>query len=597
MKNKKAFAIGTGLFLAILLFLLVGLLVVGGFFVQRIAKRAIQEGIQAYESANCSTAIYKFEQVEKFYLILDTATLEIVGDKKEECNQFLPGVEALEAEEYKQAIAAFDKFIDIHPDSPHHQTAIYNAVNAYKEWAMKLRVDGDLEGAIGIYTSIIDKYPTLSNPESIFEDMVTTYQHWGDSLLEENEYASAIEVYEKILNSELLVSFHAQTEKNIGDIYLEWVDIVQQQGRFEDAFQVLDDLAMNYPFAIASQNVNSLRGEIFLEWGSSLLQEGNYERAIEKYNTAIEQYIQSPDTIQIVNSIVGEIYLEWGSALRQEEAFERAIEKYNTALERYIQSQDTIQDVNFVVGEVYLEWGDVLRQEKAYDEAMEKYNIVMEQYAQSPAAASASENIPMIYLEIGTQQYQDGLFFAAMETFKLIESLTQEESILTQASSEYQKALSGLAMDPGAEGQMVLSQTLTSACSRKAATFPLVNSIEETPGKILVCPETSNDFEMPDNFLAAYPAHLRYVVKADLKWSSINRCDYVGGFFIWRRQQYWNVEVTNASTGVVYARERFYGSLPENCPHQYTFTNYYATISGDEPSLEPVIYWLESLLK
>jgi tetratricopeptide (TPR) repeat protein len=523
--------------------------------------------------------------------------MESVREKNEECYQFLPGVLAYKAEEFEDAVDSFNEFISMYPNSPNNQVAVDFTVSAYKEWALTLRADSQYEEAVGKYSSVIDRHLISSSSDPVFGELVTTYQEWVDALLAKDMYSQSIEVYKMILGDKNLVSFHPEIVNDIGDVYLDWSDHLGKQGIFDESADVLNDLLMDYPSSNASQRVIPLLGEIYMGWGESLRKVENFDESIEKYNVALESYIQEPDTNQSVQSVVGEIYLEWGDALRKDEKFDESIEKYNTALASYVQTPEAIREVYALISETYLEWGNALRDKGLYEEAIDKYEIVLDEYDQSPAAFLASDEIPMIYIDIGTQQYQDGKFLASLDTLESIKTLTQKESILSQAASEFQNALKGLAKDSGDEGQMILSQAFNSACSGEPAVFPLINSDEAKPGKILICKETEKEFIVPDDLLASYPAHLRFVTKAYLKWHTIDSCSYHGGFTLHRRRYYWTVQLIDASTGVLFASEKFYGSEPGNCPQKFTFSNRVGYLSGEKPSMEIVIAWINDLLK
>jgi hypothetical protein len=117
---------------------------------------------------------------------------------------------------------------------------------------------------------------------------------------------------------------------------------------------------------------------------------------------------------------------------------------------------------------------------------------------------------------------------------------------------------------------------------------------EEGEGKALF---GGSEFDLPADLRATRPGHFRYVVCLEKGTSVVQRCPYTGGHTLVRQRRWWRVRVRDTRTARIVADRTFYGSTPGSCPFSRVFFSTTDYTTGNSPSADQVIGWLQGVVR
>ena len=541
---------------ALLVLMLGGL---GGYFA--LGQREFAAGVAAYEEADCRAAMGHLDSFTTFYALTFNPNLAAADAHVAECSLLVFGENSSQEGEYADAIASYEAYLHLYPESELFPFAQDALAETYGDWAAQLRQAGDYQTAIEKYQVVVNDYPETDASAQAATLTAETYAEWAAQLQEAGEYDEAIEKYEVILNE--------------------------------------------YPDTPAGEEVAGLAAETYAEWAVNLREGGEYEQAVEKYQIILSEY---PDTVDAaeIGETAADTYAEWAAQLRDAGDYEEAIEKYEIILDEYPNTL-AASGLEETVAQIYAEWATQLREQGTYSVAIAKYRAILSEYPNTEPAGAAQVEIGQTYNEWGRQLTSQREYAEAIDRFAQAKEATDDPSVIAAAEEGYAEALWRLSQDTTGKGRAVMEQALSEVCDGDPATSPAIGLAEDEPGKALVC--GSADFTLPADLKAAKPGHFRYAVSVDKSSTTVQRCNYTRlgciGFTcqtigtVVRKRHWWRVSVRDTLTGRVVGERSFYGSQPGACPSTATFffTGQETSKFGDTPSTDQIISWLQGIVR
>jgi len=541
---------------ALLVLMLGGL---GGYFA--LGQREFAAGVAAYEEADCRAAMGRLDRFTTFYALTFNPNLAAADARIVECSLLVFGESTSQQGEYADAIASYEAYLHLYPESALFAFAQDSLAETYGDWAAQLRQDEEYQDAIEKYQIVARDYPETPAGAQAPTLTAETYTEWAAQLQGAGEYDEAIEKYEVILNE--------------------------------------------YPDTPASEEASELAAETYTRWAVNLRGAGEYEQAVEKYQIILSEY---PDTAAAaeMGTAAADTYAEWAVQLREDGDYEKAVEKYEIILDEYPDAQ-VAAGLEETVAQIYTEWATQLREHAAYSAAIAQYRIILSEYPNTQPAGAAQVEIGQTYNEWGRQLTFQREYAEAIDRFAQAKEATDDPDVIAAAEEGYAEAVWGLSQDTTGKGRAVMEQALSEVCGGDPATSPAIGLAEDEPGKALVC--SSSDFTLPADLKAAKPGHFRYAVSVDKSSTVVQRCNYTSlGCIGWtcqtvgtvvRQRHLWRVSVRDTLTGRVVGERSFYGSQPDACPSttSFFFTGQEIPKYGSSPSTDEVISWLQGVVR
>lgn len=526
-----------------------------------LGQKTFTDGMAAYQSQDCRTAMQRFNTVTTLYELTLSPNVTAADAKTAECSLLLFAENSRREGEYAETTRAYRAYLDLYPESPLAPSVRNRLAECYADWAASLREMGDHPGAAEKYLIVLSDFSHTPAAE--------------------------------------------QAALRIAETYAEWATGRGEQGDFEGAIALYRIVLSDYPDTPAGEQAGAAIADLYARWAASLHQEEKFEAALEKYWTILNQYGQAPVAAE-AREAAAQIYADWAAALRQDQEYENAIANYQTILTGY---PDTVaaRGVEGQIATTYAEWGRNLIQQRSFPAAIGKYQIILSQYPESAVARGAPAGIAEAYIGWGAQLRSGRHYISAIEKFTLAQEASDDPDLIAAAEEGYAQALWDLSQDTTGEGRQVLEEARAEVCAGNAATSPAVGlAAEKEPGRALLC-GIYYEITLPNDLTAVKPAHFLYAVSVETGYSTIERCEYTQlGCIGWscptthilvRQQEWWRVTVRNARTGQVAAQHTFYGTYPSYCPDRRGFAFYEEYISGGSPSSANVEAWLRGVLR
>jgi tetratricopeptide (TPR) repeat protein len=510
-------------------------------------QKVFQQGMEAYQDADCRSAVRQFRQVSTVYELTFGPYIAEADERLAECKKLLPADVAREEGKYKEAIQSYQEYLDTHTGGELVQFAVEGIAESYVAWAVEMQEEGDTQGAIQTYERVLEEYPETAAAKQVPAQIAESYLTLSAQLWESGEYQAAVEKARVPLMDYPDTPSGKEATAQIAQIYLDWAEDLLSRDLYQAAAAKINFMLEKYPETEAGEKVNSLSAEIYYDWASSLAESGSYQEAVEKYEIVLDEYEEDMSDEDIIADIKS-TFLTWADSLREKDAYERAISKYQTLREEYPQTI-AAEEVKTLVQETQLAWGSDLTQKSEFTDALEKFAHIKEVAVTTEISGKAEEG--------------------------------------------YQQALWGLSQDEGSEGEQVMVKALNEVCDGDPASSPAVGLLEDEPGKGLAC---DSMYTLPSDLQAEYPGHLQYVVSRKEGAKTVQTCNYTQGHTLYRKQITWTITVRETVAGNFFPKT-FYGSMPPACQQTETFYGKTKSKFGSDPSTEEINDWLELVME
>ncbi len=513
----------------------------------RLGQKEFQQGMLAYQNADCEAAASHFRKVSTLYEFTFSPNRAEADQRIVECELLLSADEAYQEGAYEDAIALYQEYRNTYSDGNLTQYAQERLADVYFAWGGDLKDKKAIQKSIEKYTKILDDYPDSSAAARTPAQIGESYLLLSDQLWESGEYQAAIEKARIPLSDYPSTPSGKNAAGQIAEIYYDWAADMQSKGHYQNAANKVHIILEMYPETEIKDEAAAFIAEIYKQWAANLFEEGEYRDCISKYETLLTEY---PDLVseESIREDIKSAYLAWAGEYREQSSYQRAITKYETLHEEYPQTISAEEKDQLIV-RTQLEWGDELYQKDKFKAAIVKFDEVVED-AEDPDLHEAAEE-------------------------------------------GYEKALWGLSQDQGLEGEQVMEETLTEVCNGNSASSPAVGLAEDEPGKGLAC---ESMYDLPTDLQADYPGHFQYVVSRREGAKTVQTCNYTAGHTLYRKQLTWTIIVRETVTGDFFSKT-FYGSMPPKCYQTETFYGKTKSKFGSDPSAEEVNDWLELVIE
>ncbi|MBU0705375.1 MAG: tetratricopeptide repeat protein [Chloroflexi bacterium] len=313
---------------AIIVVLMMGGL--GGY--AALGRREFSAGMAAYEETDCRTAMRHFNSVTTFYALTLSPNVAAADARVAECSLLVFGENTRQQEEYTDAIASYEAYLHLYPESALFPFAQDSLAETYGDWATQLRQAEDYQAAIEKYQVVASDYPETSAGAQAPTLTAETYAEWAAQLQEAGEYDEAIEKYEVILNEYPDTPAGEEATTLVAAAYAEWAVNLRETGDYEEAVEKYEIILDEYPDAQAATGLEETVAQIYAEWATQLRERAVYSAAIAKYRAILSQY---PNTAPAgaAQVEIGQTYNEWGRQLTSQREYAEAIDRFAQAKE------------------------------------------------------------------------------------------------------------------------------------------------------------------------------------------------------------------------------------------------------------------------
>ena len=575
-----------------ILFLVLGVAGLWGY--AALGQREFAEGMAAYRATDCRTAMQHFNRVTTLYELTLSSNVAAADAGIVECSLLVFAENAREQGEHAEAADGYATYLHLYPESALIIFARDTLAETYGEWATALKQARDYQTAIGRYEVVLHDYPETPTGGQAASLAAETYAEWATHLREEGKYGEAIEKHVTVLSEYPDTSAGGQAAALAAETYGQWGADLREDGKYADAIEKYQTILGEYRDTPAAAGATVAAAETYTEWATQLRGAGDYAAAVEKYQTILSEYPQTPAATEAEERIAV-TYAEWAAELREAGDYAAAVEKYHTILSEYPDTPAAVEvKEKEAMAETYAEWATQLRGAGQYATAVRKYTTILGEYPDTQPAGTAQVEIGQTYNEWGQQLHSQRKYIEAMDKFTLTQEATSDPDVIAAAEEGYNEALWALSQDTTGEGREVMQQALPVVCEGKPAESPAVGLAEDEPGKARF---DGSEFALPLDLKASSPGHFRYAICMEKGTSVLERCPYTGGHSLVRQRRWWRVRVRDTRTARVVADRTFYGSSPASCPFSRSF---WATVdysTGNSPSADQVIDWLQGVVR
>jgi len=508
----------------------------------RLGQKEFQSGMQAYQEADCESAVKRFRRVLTIYQLSSGSRKAEADARIEECKLMLAADKAYEENAFEDAIGGYQEYLDIYSEGTLAQRAQMGLADTYFAWGGSLKEEQEFQKSIEKYTIVLEEYPDSSAADQTPAQMAESYLLLSDQLWKSGEFLTAIETARIPLSDYPSTPSGKNAANQIAGIYYDWAADLHEQGEYQEAIYKIHTVRENYPDVKAGKDADSLVAEIYADWADELIEAGSFSSGVMKYKILLSEYADEISD-QEINEEMKSAYFAWADDCRADGDYKKAISKYRTLRVDFSDIVDE-DEINQLMLETKLEWGYKLVRQNEFTEAMTMFSEV-------------EEDAPGSDLD---EEAQEG----------------------------YEEALWGLSQDRGSEGEQVMEEALDEVCDGDPASSPAVGLAENETGKALAC---SSMYVLPSDLQARYPGHFKFVVTRQEGAKTIQTCPYTAGHTLYRKQKYWTISVGRTDNGKFFSKT-FYGSMPEGCQQTERFWGKTKTKYGSDPSVKEINAWL-----
>jgi len=513
----------------------------------RLGQKEFQRGMQAYQEADCGSAVERFRRVLTIYGLSSDSRKEEADARIAECKLLLSADKAYEESAYEDAVDGYQEYLDMYSEGALAQSAQMGLADTYFTWGSSLKEEQEFEKSIEKYTMVLEEYPDSSAANQTPAQMAESYLLLSDQLWKSGEFQTAIEKARITLSNFPSTPSGDNATNQIAGIYYDWAEDLHEQGEYQEAIYKIHTVREQYSDAIAGEEADSLVAEIYADWAEGLIEDGSFQSGVMKYKILLSEYADEISN-QEVNEEMKSAYFAWAEDCRADGDYKKAISKYRTLRVDFSDIVDE-DEINQLMLETKLEWGYKLVRQNAFVDAMALFSEVEQDATGSDLAEEAQEG--------------------------------------------YEEALWGLSQDRGSEGEHVLDEALDEVCDGDPASSPAVGLAENEAGKALAC---SNMYDIPSELQALYPGHFTYVVTRREGAKTIQTCPYTAGHTLYRKQTFWTISVGRTDNGKFFSKT-FYGSMPAGCQRTERFWGKTKTKYGSDPSVKDINAWLGMVIE
>jgi len=562
-----------------------------------LGRREFAAGMAAYRAADCRTAIRHFDRVTTLYELTLSPNVATANAGIIECSLLVFPENARErASEseggYADAVDGYRAYLDLYAESELTTFARDMLAETYGDWAAHLRRSGDYQTAIEKYQIVADDYPKTPTGQVASASIAETYADWATQLREAGKYGQAVDKHLIVINEYPDTPTGEQAAALAAETYVEWATHLREDGEFGESVERYQIVLSEYVDTPAAADVAESAVETYFEWAVQLREAGEYEAAVEKYQAILSEY-PATTTAAGVREPAAEAYVEWAAQLQEAGDYEEAVGKYQFILDEYADTSAAV-GAEEAAAKAYAEWAMQCRELGHYSVAVGKYTTILDEYPDTEPASTAQTAIAETYNDWGRHLHSQRAYIEAMDKFTLTKEATDDPKVIAAAEEGYDEALLGLSQDSSGEGKQVMEQALPGVCEGEPAESPAVGLAEDEPGKALF---GGSEFGLPHDLKATQPGHFRYVVCLESGTSVLQRCPYTAGHTLVRQRKWWRVRVRDTRTARVVADRTFNGSSPPACPFSRMFWSTTDYSTGNSPSSDQVIDWLQGVVR
>ena len=559
-----------------------------------LGQRAFAEGMAAYWDADCHTAMQHFDRVTTLYELTLSPNVAAADAGIVECSLLVFAENARGQGKYAEAVDGYATYLDLYRESALIIFARDALAATYSEWATHVRQTQDYQAALEKYQVVLSDFPETPTGRQAAALAAETYAECAAQLREAGKYGETIDKHRIVLSEYPDTPAGEQAAALAAETYGEWAAHLREDGEYEEAIGKYDIVLGEYADTPAATGARAAAAETYAEWATQLRVAGDYEVAIEKYQLISGEYSDTPAAVEAREPAAG-TYAEWAAQLRESGDYGAAIEKYDTVDSEYPDTPAAaeVKEQEAVAG-TYAEWAAELRETGLYATAITKYQTILSEHPDTQPAMTAQAAIGGAYNDWGRQLHSQRKYIEAMDRFALTKEATDDPDVVAAAEEGYDEALWGLSQDRTGEGKKVMEQALPGVCDGEPADSPAVGLAEDEPGKALF---DGSEFKLPSDLKATSPGHFRYAVCLEKGTSVVQRCPYTGAHTLVRQRRWWRVRVRDTRTARVVANRTFNGPSPAACPFSRSFWGTVDYSTGNSPSSDQVIGWLEGVVR
>jgi len=448
------------------------------------------------------------------------------------------------------------------------------------------------KGLTGIMRMALDS----SRQEQLDADVAecTAIAHARDHA-EKSEFTDATEAYSEYLAKYSDSALFPGVQVEAQEAFLDDADDKAKNKQYPEALKIYQDFMEDYPKSKQIERAQTGYLDTFTAWVDSLYRGKSYEETLD----ACEEWglKDIPGTQAYCVKLAPDVLWNWGQQLSRAKEYGEALEAYEMLVDQFPASENGSK-ARLEIPKLYYAWGVDLYDQGQKGEAVSKFLEALKLVVSSdPIYKDIWENYPEAFIAYAEWLRGQGELMSAIEVLDTLRQSDLDDEIIADAESEYVVAVEELAGDNGAEGQSVLARAKNSLCAQKSSpiAIPSINFFKDRPGKAVFC--SGGEGYYPAGLLAKTPGELRYYVKFSSQQLALQTCQYGDGSYVLTRTQLsMSVEIRFADTLGFYASQKFYGSVPGDCPGAYFFYSKNEKLFGGDVDKRTVQDWLTMMI-
>jgi hypothetical protein len=296
---------------------LLAVLAAGFVGYRQLGASTYADGVAAQRTADCATAVPRFDQVTGAYRLTLSSDVAAAGAARTECQQFTAAGDAADRGNPSAAVAMYHDFRQAHPQSPLVGFARDREESTYLAWARDLR-RFDPAGAIPVYRDLIGEFGPAHRPElaDTYVEQAAGFRATagsGDGTQRAGQARSAVEALLTVQREFADTPAAAQVVPGIADTYAA-ANGLFAAGQYCDGQPVLDyfaGLARTDQTAAVVDTANTDRATDMYECGLAQYNGSDYTKAKDQLPAFIGAYpndarVAQARSVVIAATVLGE---------------------------------------------------------------------------------------------------------------------------------------------------------------------------------------------------------------------------------------------------------------------------------------------------
>jgi len=292
-----------------------------------LGQKEFQRGQEAYQDADCSTAVTHFQQVTTLFELTFNPQISAADDRLTECEVLLSADLAFQEGKFKDAIQSYQDYLEIDSEYLLISYTEEALATSFFGWAGDLMTDKDYPKAIDIYLLILDDYPDTTTADQVAPLLANAYLKQSTQLWESEKWQTAIAIAAIPLKDYPDTPAGKDAAEQIAGIYYDWASSLQKTNKFQESIEKYEIILKDYPSVYPAADIKGNIKSSYLAWGEYSRDISLFDEALEIYQIFQEEYPQDSQAADIAQLVL-ETHLEWGKSLIQESQFTQSMDKY-----------------------------------------------------------------------------------------------------------------------------------------------------------------------------------------------------------------------------------------------------------------------------